>query len=156
MSLALAAAGCFAALMVGVALLRLDWPALNAEVSSKLDTLVTSAAQTYGYCNGDGWNCVVDGDTFRHEGIKIRIADIDTPEVHDFKCASEKVLGDRATNRLRALLSAGPFELQPIDRDEDVYGRKLRIVMRDGRSIGQQLVAEGLARNWTGSRRPWC
>ena len=100
--------------------------------------------------------CVVDGDTFWLEGTKIRIADIDAPEVRDFKCGSEKQLGDRAAERLRVLLSAGPFELASIDRDEDVYGRKLRVVMRDGRSLGQQLVDEGLARRWTGARRSWC
>jgi endonuclease YncB( thermonuclease family) len=55
------------------------------------------------------------------------------------------------------LLAAGPFELETIGgRDEDLYGRKLRIVTRDGRSIGDQLVAEGLARTWSGRREPWC
>lgn len=101
-------------------------------------------------------NCVVDGDTFWTADEKIRIADIDTPETHPPRCAYEAELGDRATRRLSALLSAGPFELQSIDRDEDRYGRKLRIVMRDGRSIGDALVAEGLAREWTGRREPWC
>ena len=41
-------------------------------------------------------------------------------------------------------------------RDEDQYGRKLRMVTRDGRSIGEVLVGEGLARRWEGSRRSWC
>ena len=54
------------------------------------------------------------------------------------------------------LLAAGPFELSPVDRDEDRYGRKLRVVTRNGRSLGDQLVAEGLARTWTGRREPWC
>ncbi|HEV7435057.1 MAG TPA: hypothetical protein VGO22_09340, partial [Pseudorhizobium sp.] len=30
---------------------------------------------------GSRWNCVVDGDTFWLQGVKIRIADIDTPEL---------------------------------------------------------------------------
>jgi micrococcal nuclease len=98
---------------------------------------------------------VIDGDTFRHEGATIRIADIDTPEV-DGRCARETELAARATERLAVLLAAGPFKLEPIDRDEDRYGRKLRIVTRGGRSIGDQLVAEGLARTWIGRREPWC
>jgi endonuclease YncB( thermonuclease family) len=50
-----------------------------------------------------------------------------------------------------------PFEVAPIGgRDEDRYGRKLRIVTRGGRSLGDVLVAEGLARTWTGRREPWC
>jgi endonuclease YncB( thermonuclease family) len=54
------------------------------------------------------------------------------------------------------LLAAGPFELRMLGRDVDRYGRKLRVVVRDGRSLGDQLVAEGLARTWTGRREPWC
>ncbi|MBH0238419.1 thermonuclease family protein [Methylobrevis sp. L22] len=101
-------------------------------------------------------NCVVDGDTFHYDGLKIRIADIDTPETNPPRCAYEADLGRRATSRLQQLLAAGPIDLRRIDRDEDTYGRKLRIVMRDGQSIGRILVAEGLARTWTGRRQPWC
>ena len=99
---------------------------------------------------------VVDGDTFDHLGVRIRIADIDTPEV-DGRCQSETRLAARATERMRQLLRSGPFELHPIaGRDEDQYGRKLRIVTRDGSSLGDQLVEEGLARTWSGRREPWC
>jgi endonuclease YncB( thermonuclease family) len=105
---------------------------------------------------GDRYNCVVDGDTLWVQGVKIRIADIDAPETHDFKCRSEKVLGDRATSRLRELVNSGTVILSSIDRDEDVFGRKLRIVMVDGRSVGDTLVGEGLARWYEGGRRPWC
>lgn len=101
-------------------------------------------------------NCVIDGDTIRYGGVKIRLADIDTPEVFSPKCASEAALGERATERLLALLNAGPIALAPIGRDTDRYGRKLRIVERHGRSLGDTLVAEGLARRWDGRRRSWC
>jgi endonuclease YncB( thermonuclease family) len=99
---------------------------------------------------------VIDGDTFDHGGVRVRIADIDTPEA-DGRCAHETALAARATARMRALLAAGPFELHSIGgRDEDRYGRKLRIVTRGGQSLGDVLVAEGLARTWTGRRPPWC
>jgi endonuclease YncB( thermonuclease family) len=100
---------------------------------------------------------VIDGDTFDYRGMRVRVADIDTPEVAG-QCAAETALAARATRRMRALLTAGPFELDrlPTGRDEDRYGRKLRIVTRGGRSLGDQLVAEGLARTWTGRREPWC
>ena len=104
----------------------------------------------------DPWAAsIVDGDTFRYRGDKYRIADIDTPEVKG-RCAYETELAARATDRKEALLHHGPFELHAVDRDEDRYGRKLRVVTRDGRSLGDQLVAEGLARTWTGRREPWC
>lgn len=100
---------------------------------------------------------VIDGDTFDYGATRVRIADIDTPEVHG-QCAYETALAARATQRMRALLAAGPFELNALGngRDEDRYGRKLRIVTRGGRSLGDMLVAEGLARTWSGRREPWC
>lgn len=100
---------------------------------------------------------VIDGDTFDYGGTRVRIADIDTPEV-DGRCAYETELAARATRRLGDLLGAGEFELHPTPdgRDEDRYGRKLRIVTRGGRSLGDTLVSEGLARTWSGRREPWC
>jgi endonuclease YncB( thermonuclease family) len=99
---------------------------------------------------------VIDGDTFDYRGVRIRIADIDTPEVRG-RCPYERDLAARATSRMRALLVAGPFRLERTGtRDVDRYGRQLRIVTRDGRSLGGQLVAEGLARPWRGHREPWC
>lgn len=102
-------------------------------------------------------NCVVDGDTFYLMGDKIRIADIDALETGGARCAYESQLGNRATRRLRELLNAGPFVLQSYkSRDTDRYGRKLRVVMRDGKSLGDILITEGLARRWNGRREPWC
>lgn len=107
-------------------------------------------------CGGAGGTCVIDGDTIRVEGVSIRIADIDTPEVRNYGCPEELALGQAATGRLVALLNQGPFIAAPYTRDEDVYGRKLRILKRDGQSLGMVLVSEGLARAWDGARRDWC
>lgn len=100
--------------------------------------------------------CVVDGDTFWLDGTKIRIADIDTPEISRPSCLHEKVLGRQATARLIELLNAGPFDLIAYEQDTDVYGRSLRIVSRNGQSLGDVLVREGLAHVWDGSRHSWC
>ena len=116
-----------------------------------------ASARPFERCQrGSSADCVVDGDTFWLSGEKIRIADIDTPETHQARCVAEWEQGERATRRLLALLNAGTFSLQPIAREKDRYGRTLRLVSRDGRSLGATLVAEGLARPWTGSRQPWC
>jgi len=113
--------------------------------------------RTFGSCyNGGGIDCVVDGDTFWMAGEKIRIADIDAPETHPARCDEEARLGAAATARLQNLLNAGPIELAMGARDTDRYGRKLRIVMRDGQSLGETMVRDGLARRWEGRRRPWC
>ncbi len=102
--------------------------------------------------------CVVDGDTIWLRGTKIRIADIDTPEVSRPGCEREAALGRRATERLRELLNAGPFSLlpPPDGRLQDRYGRELRLVQRGGRSLGEVLVREGLAVRWGGPRARWC
>ena len=116
-----------------------------------------AASPRFAVCGALRHTCVVDGDTFWLEGDKIRIADIDTPEISEPRCASEYERGIRARDRLVVLLNQGPIELAPIgDRDEDRYGRKLRVVTRGGASLGDQLVGEGLARTWTGRREPWC
>lgn len=102
-------------------------------------------------------DCMVDGDTFWMAGTKIRIADIDTPETHPARCVSEARAGKAATLAMQALLNAGPFELVPIKRDMDRYGRKLRLVERNGKSLGAVLVRRGLARRYGGGKRAgWC
>ena len=98
-------------------------------------------------------NCVHDGDTVWTEGEKIRIADIDTPELNG-QCEYERRLALRARNRLVELLNAGEFKIARTGRDR--YGRTLATLHRSGRSIGDQLVSEGLARTWSGRREPWC
>lgn len=99
-------------------------------------------------------NCVVDGDTFWLAGEKIRLADIDAPEISKPQCPAEKALGERAKQRLLVLLNSGEIGLR---RDgTDRYGRTLAVVIVGGRSVGSVLVEEGLARVWDGRRHPWC
>lgn len=112
---------------------------------------------SFGRCDGPvRTTCVVDGDTFWLEGTKYRLADINTPEIISPECAAEAMLGEQAASRLVSLLNSGGFSLRSIDRDEDRFGRKLRIVTRGGQSLGVTLIAEGLAERWSGSRRRWC
>ena len=114
-------------------------------------------SRTFTLCHtGGGTNCVVDGDTIWLDGQKIRVADIDAPETHPPRCPAEAALGERATRRLHQLVNAGPLTVATLDRDSDRYGRKLRVLTRDGQSLGDVLVREGLARTWSGRREPWC
>lgn len=124
-----------------------------AVTTPKPDTLRAS----FPFCTDERRiTCVVDGDTFWLSGEKIRIADIDTLELSPPRCEAERATGEAAKRRLRELLNAGPFSLVAGFRDEDQYGRKLRTVTRDGRSSGNMLVQEGLARRRDGARRSWC
>ena len=101
-------------------------------------------------------NCVVDGDTFWLGGEKIRLSDINAPETQGAACANERALGERAKARLLVLLNQGRFALEVPPRAIDKYGRALRVATRHGRSLGAQLVGEGLAEPWRGRRSDWC
>jgi micrococcal nuclease len=118
--------------------------------------LFTLAAAFALCASGPRTTCVVDGDTFWLDGEKVRIADINAPETHAAGCAEERALGSRAARRLVALLNAGSFTLEIEGRATDRYGRALRVVRREGRSLGQALIAEGLAEPWRGKRSDWC
>ena len=84
------------------------------------------------------------------------MADVNAPEIFSPQCRAEEARGNRAKLRLQALLNAGPFEVRRESRDEDIFGRKLRTVYRNGRSLGDALVAEGLAHRWAGFKQSWC
>lgn len=56
-------------------------------VNSPMGQSLITADQKFTFCSdGSQRNCVVDGDTIRFAGVKIRVEDIDTPEIHDYKC----------------------------------------------------------------------
>jgi hypothetical protein len=92
--------------------------ALNASTPQ-----VTTSSVRFELCGqGTRTNCVVDGDTIWYRGVKIRLASIDAPEIHDYKCSSELALGERSKRRLLELINAGPFEVVTSGtRDADNY-----------------------------------
>lgn len=109
------------------------------------------------FCGIRNDNCVVDGGTFRYRGEEIRVADVDAPRIKQASCDSERARGFYAKQRLRELLNAGDFRLiDAIGRNDDKNSENLRVVMRDGRSLGAVLVSEGLVRPWKGQLKPWC
>ena len=145
------------AALVGVAAALWFAAALHPNIISDDGTFATNGNGTFVLCaTASRQNCVIDGDTIRYGGVKIRLADIDAPETFSPRCAAEAALGRHATRRLLELMNAGPFRLVGGGRDEDRYGRKLRVIERNGRSVGDTLIAEGLARRWDGARRSWC
>ena len=141
-----------------VLLLALTCLSMTASMPSAAQPRDTIAARFPLCASSPRVTCVVDGDTIWLDGTKIRIADIDTPEVSRPRCPREARLGELATLRMQALLNRGAFSLRaaPGGHDEDRFGRKLRVVSRDGESLGAMLVRDGLARPWGGKRRSWC
>jgi endonuclease YncB( thermonuclease family) len=83
--------------------------------------------QTFSICgSGQRVTCVVDGDTFWLRGTKVRIADIDTPELSPPRCERERQRGMAAKQRLLEILNSGPLSFKRTTRDEDRFGRKFR------------------------------
>lgn len=94
---------------------------------------------------------VVDGDTLRvrldGQDERIRLALIDAPESSALRYGHAEPCGADATRRLRQLVANRRVRLtRPSSQDRDRYGRLLREVHAGGRSIDEQLVAEGWAR----------
>ncbi|MDO9417924.1 hypothetical protein [Pararhizobium sp.] len=114
-------------------------------------------AGTWYLCASRTDNCVSDSSTIVHNGKKIHIADIATPETRQAKCENERRRGMETMMRLKDLLNAGPFtEIEATGRQDGGTGQTLRVLIRHGESVGGQLVKEGLARKWTGKKQTWC
>ncbi|CCM76423.1 hypothetical protein [Rhizobium mesoamericanum] len=108
----------------------------------------------FGYCGqGEHINCVADGGTFWYKGEKIAIADVLSPGIETARCDSEKRLGFAAKLRLLNILNSGPFSMNPAGQPGKAGAP--HVVSRDGRSIGVQMINEGLARK-PGVSGAWC
>ena len=110
--------------------------------------LATAAAIAVCPPSGPRRHCVHDGDTVWWNGEKIRIADIDAPELRG-RCPREAQLAIAARDRLVQLLNTSPVTIDRTGKDR--YGRTLA---RIG-DVGEQLISEGLASRWP-KRRDWC
>lgn len=112
-------------------------------------------AETWPICQGSNrYTCVVDGDTIWFEGEKIRLLDIDTPELSSPECPQEALQAAEARDRLAELVGGGIG----IERDgKDRYGRTLaKLKLADGRYAGDALLNEGLAQPWPNEGNAWC
>jgi len=140
-------------LLLGGALLD---PSLIAPIGPLAASEQVSA--TFTPCGpGRGSACVIDGDTFKLGDRKIRIIGIDAPELATPRCPEEAALARRASDRLLALLNQGSFVMvaHRLHR-QDRNGRDLMVIRRGDQSIGAQLMDEGLAHRYIGSKRSWC
>src|SRR5215813_7350048 len=99
--------------------------------------------------------CLVDGDTGWEDGVKWRLSAVDTPEITNPRCPSERQQGLAARDRLQSLMAAGYRIRWPGTTDR--YNRELvDITLSDGRDAGRVLIWEGLARTWPIGAKKWC
>lgn len=159
-------AACLGVLLV-INFEKLPYSYLIVPVSNKLiDYSITGAVAArpepiegrFVACSGaQRVNCVVDGDTFWYRAVKYRISDINSPEIGRPECEAERQLGMQAQVALLDRLNAGGLTMERRERrDIDPYGRKLRVVLQDGQSVGDALIARGLAHRWEGQKLSWC
>lgn len=117
---------------------------------------------------------VIDGDTIRvfHRKPNVRLVGFNAPETRRARCKVERVLGGRATRRLRELVRTGhldfafvPCACPPGTQGTRAcnFGRRCGTLRVQGRDVGDILIGEGLAVPFVcGSTscpkmpRPWC
>ena len=111
---------------------------------------------------------VIDGDTVAFQAnwlpeplkkeLSIRVFGVDTPEKSfRAKCPSEAARGEAATAFTKQTINAST-KRQIVMMDWDKYGgRVLGDVLLDGKSLRQQLIANGFAREYYGeAKTSWC
>jgi micrococcal nuclease len=109
----------------------------------------------------------IDGDTIKTTldlpcplcNASVRILGIDTPEKGSrAKCAKENELAQRASAATKQLI--GPVQMMIVkDVKWDKYGGRINgTVYINGLNIGQELIAAGFARPYTGKgpKPNWC
>ncbi|MGR9422190.1 thermonuclease family protein [Rhizobium leguminosarum] len=117
---------------------------------------------------------VTDGDTVHVIGdaVGTRLVGFNTPEKFSPQCESERRLGERASSRLKELVSKGVARLTKVacacapgteGSEKCNHGRSCGTLRVDGEDVGDILIREGLAVPFvcTGTRcpatpRPWC
>ena len=111
---------------------------------------------------------VIDGDTVAFAApwlldplkkeLSIRVFGVDTPEKgHRAQCPSEDARGQEATKFTKDSIAAAK-KLQIVLMDWDKYGgRVLGDVLLDGKSLRDQLIGKGYAREYYGeAKTSWC
>lgn len=101
---------------------------------------------------------IVDGDTIRVGGEKVRLVGFDTPETGaEAGCDIEIQRGNLAARRLEQLLISGQLDIR-YRKHRDKYGRRLATLKVDGVNIGRALIREQLAVPYKGSgyKMNWC
>jgi len=105
---------------------------------------------------------VHDGDTIRCGIERVRLINIDAPELKGSeRCSAasrrrlagsrnpawcDNALAERSRDALAELVARGQTSIAPVGRDR--YGRLLARVMVNGRDAGAYLIGQGLALPW--------
>ena len=98
---------------------------------------------------------VVDGDTIRLGGERIRLIDIDAPEMGSgASCDAERNLAELAKGKLTEILGGQRLEIER--RGKDRFGRTLAYIRVSGADVGEMLIRARVAVRWEGRQHEWC
>ena len=121
--------------------------------------LLASTAPAGAECIRDPDLRVIDGDTVEYAGQTVRMVGYNTAESgDDAECDQERELSAQATERLEGLLDEHDTILCLTGTTcgyERACGH-LSVIDRYTLNVGSILIAEGLARPFTGQRGSWC
>jgi micrococcal nuclease len=100
---------------------------------------------------------VIDGDTVEYRGERIRIENLDAPEIGErSRCAQERERGYAAKRQAIQLINGGSrFEIYSRDHI-DRFGRTVARLKIDGNDFGAMMIRAGVARPWRGGPSNWC
>ena len=105
------------------------------------------------YCyDGDTCYVIVDG-----KKTKIRLLELDTPEISKPKCEIERELGLKARDYLNGLIAKASTIEFKTDYVEDYYGRTLSYLIIDGEDVSTKIVNNKLGVVYDRyNKKDWC
>ncbi len=105
------------------------------------------------YCY-DGDTCYVTVDGKKN---KIRLLELDTPEISKPKCEIERELGLKARDYLNGLIARASTIEFKTDYVEDYYGRILSYLIIDGEDVSTKIVNNKLGVVYDRyNKKDWC
>ena len=105
------------------------------------------------YCyDGDTCYVMIDGNK-----AKIRLLELDTPEISKPKCEAELELGLEARDYLNNLIiNASSVEIKT-DYEKDYFGRTLAHLIIDGEDASAKIISSNLGVVYErGNKKDWC
>ena len=105
------------------------------------------------YCyDGDTCYVMIDGTK-----AKIRLLELDTPEISKPKCEAELELGLEARDYLNNLIANASLVEIKTEYEKDYFGRTLAHLIIDGEDVSSMIVRNNLGVKYdTDNKMNWC
>ena len=102
-----------------------------------------------------------DGDTcyviYEGKKDKVRLLDLDTPEISNPKCDNEYILGIEAREYINQLISEGKRIEFETEYNRDFFGRILSYIIVDGENVSKLMVSHSLGVLYDkNNKKDWC